>query len=343
MSDDPARRLEQHFRDEIRQGLADAPSYEDLAAYVEGRLDPEARALLEERLAGDEVLRAEVDDLRALQAQLARGRVLAWRPARVATLAALAAGLALLAFWLRPPEPGLPSVAPSGPPVVAALQDGGVRLTLSADGTVSGLPAPDAHARAVVADALHGTLPAPSGLEALRPRAGTLMGTAPEAVFAPVAPLGVRVAGDRPTFRWTARPGARRYEVAVFDQELRRQLASGPVEGTAWTPATPLARGRVFLWQVTALDGGPRLTAPAPPEPEARFEVAAPAVLDAVARARAAAPGSQLLAALAFVEAGLLDDADAALRALAAQNAGSPELARLQARLDALRGRPAPR
>ena len=142
---------------------------------------------------------------------------------------------------------------------------------------------------------------------------------------------------DRPTFRWSAHPDARRYEVAVFDQDLRRQLASGPVEGTDWTPAKPLARGRTYLWQVTALAGRERVTAPAPPAPEARFEVASSAVLAEVEHERAQAPTSHLVAALAFVQAGLLDDAEDELRALAADNPGSPEVTRLREALRTLR------
>lgn len=335
---DATRQLEDFFRDEARLALADAPSFEDLVAYVEDSLPPEARALLEERLAGDEVLRAEVEDLRALRAAMAPRRRAAWPPMKIAPWMGLAAVFALLAFWLAfPGSPARPpATPPASPAAVAALKDGDLRLALASDGSVAGLPAADAHTRAVVGDALRGTLPAPQGLEPLRPAAGTLMGTAPPAAFVPRSPLGVRVGADRPLFRWTARPGARTYEVAVFDQDLRRRLGSGPVTGLEWTPARPLERGRVYLWQVTALDGGPRLTAPAPPAPEARFEVAAPAVMDQVARARAVAPGSHLVAALALVEAGLLDEAEGELRALAAENPAAPEVARLQALLAAL-------
>jgi hypothetical protein len=88
---------------------------------------------------------------------------------------------------------------------------------------------------------------------------------------------------------------------------------------------------------VTALAGGRRITAPAPPAPEARFEVAAAEVLAAVEARRAQAPASHLVAVIALVEAGLLDDADAELGALAADNPGSPEVARLRESLARLR------
>jgi hypothetical protein len=67
--------------------------------------------------------------------------------------------------------------------------------------------------------------------------------------------------------------------------------------------------------------------------------VANPALLAEVERRRAAVPGSHLVSGLAYAEAGLLDDAEVELRALAAENPGSPEAARLLAALRGLRGR----
>src|SRR5262245_22575171 len=109
MSRDPAddrRRLEAFFRDELRQATAEAPSFDELAAYVDGRLDPEARALLEERLAADPALRQEVEELKEIRDQLRGSPVAAARQRRVA-LAGLAAAAALLGvvLWLRPPTP----------------------------------------------------------------------------------------------------------------------------------------------------------------------------------------------------------------------------------------------
>ena len=339
--DDAKRELEEFFRDEMRLARAESPGFEELAAYVEGRLDPQASALLEERMEADATLRQEVEDLRTLRAQMARPRStaprqLAWR------IGLLAAAAAAVFLWLRPSTvkaPGGPSVPPSPAPV-AALKDGGLRLALSAGGALSGAPSLEPSLRDAVAAALRGALPAPPSLEALSGGGGTLMGAGPgPADFAPVSPLATRVLADQPTFRWTPHPRARAYEVAVFDSDLRRQLASGPVAAAEWRPAKALPRGRTYLWQVTALAGGERVTVPVPPAPEARFEVAGDAVLSEVDRRRASAPGSHLVAAIAFVEAGLLDDAEPELRALAADNPDSPEARRLLDALNRLRRR----
>jgi hypothetical protein len=98
-----------------------------------------------------------------------------------------------------------------------------------------------------------------------------------------------------------------------------------------------LARGRTYLWQVTALAGGRRITAPAPPAPEARFEVAGAEVLATVEARRAQAAASHLVAVIALVEAGLLDEAETEVAALAVDNPGSPEVDRLRESLAALR------
>ena len=338
---DDRRRLEAFFRDELRRATAEAPSFHELAAYVEDRLDPGGRAELEERLAADPALREEVDDLREVREQMRRSRPAA-RPRRSLALAGLAAAAALagVALWLRPPpQPG----SPRGPSSLAAapsvmLKDGDLVWALSPDGAVSGLPALDAGLRDAVAGALRGEWPAPQGLQSLQTGPLALLGASDDGgSFAPQAPLGTRVSSDRPTFRWSPRPGARSYEVSVFDEDLRKAAGSGPVTGSQWTPERPLPRGRAYLWQVAAVTDHGRLTAPAPPAPEARFEVVDARVLADLERRRAAAPGSRLLASVVFVQAGLLDDADGELRALAADNPGSPQVARLRESLHALR------
>jgi hypothetical protein len=336
-------RLVEFFRDELRRAAVEEPSFDELAAYVEGRLGPEERAELEERLAAEPELRREADDLRELSDQMRRPRALTTskraRPMALAGLGA-AAAVAAVVLWVRSERPpasgGGARVAPSPAPI-AMLKDGAWRPALSASGAVSGLPALDPGVRDAVAGALRGRLPAPQGLESLRSGPVALMGGIPDATFAPLGPLGTRVADERPTLRWAPLRGARSYEAAVFDTELRRVAASGAIAGTEWRPERALPRGRTYLWQVSASTAAGRVTVPSPPAPEARFEIAGSRVLAEVERRRAAAPGSHLVATLALIEAGLLDDAEAELRALAAENPGSPEVARLSASLEDLR------
>ena len=345
MSDDRgrgSRELAGILRDDLRRAEVESPSFERLVDYVEGRLTHEEREELEERLADDAVLRAEVDGLRELHGQMGGRPAAAPRRSWVLAGLAAAAAMAAIALWLRPapPQRGRDGGSPA-PAAVADLRDGDLRVVLAADGSVSGLPALDPARRAAVAEALRGALPRPRDLDALRGGPRALMGSAASpGAFAPQAPVGTRIGTGRPVFRWTAHPDARTYEVSVFDRELRPQAASGPVSGTEWQPPQALAPGRVYLWQVTAQTPRGRLSVPAPPAPEARFEVADASVLAEVARGRAEAPGSHLVAALVLVEKGLLDEAGVELQALADENRDAPAAERLLLALRGLRLEP---
>src|SRR6185436_19791044 len=100
----------------------------------------------------------------------------------------------------------------------------------------------------------------------------TLMAPAGERTsFGVTSPVGTMVRSDRPTFRWQPHPDARAYVVAVFDEGLDRVTGSAAVREREWTVTVPLRRGRTYVWQVTAVTAGGRQTAPAPPDPEARF------------------------------------------------------------------------
>jgi hypothetical protein len=343
MSDDretDRQRLEGFFRDELREAEAEAPTFDELAAYVEGRLSPLERAELEERFADDLTLRREVELLRELHNQLARPQA-PMRQSRAWMGLVAAAAVAAIASWLvlRPGQkPGATVPAPPSPAPIAAWDDGGARVVLSADGAVAGLPGLDPDLRSSVAAAMRGQLPSPSGLDSLRTGRSALMGRGEDAApFAPEAPVGTRVPTPRPTFRWSRHPDATAYEVKVFDRDFNEQAASGPIHATEWQPPRPLAAGRVLLWQVTARTSRGRVSVPAAPQPEARFEVADGARMARVASRREAAPSSHLVAALAFLEAGLLDDAGTELAALAAANPSEPQVSALRDRLRGMR------
>jgi hypothetical protein len=250
----------------------------------------------------------------------------------LASGAAAAAAAAVFVLWTRPSPDASREVAPplTVKPVLATLQDAGGPWVLGGDGSLSRSTDLDPRARQGIVAALRdGVLPSPGGLTALTGESGALLGPASSAAFAVLSPVGTRVLSDRPTFRWTARPGAASYEVAVFDTDLHRQAASGALTATEWMPPRSLGRGRTYLWQVTARGEGGRSTSPAPPAPEARFEVATAALVAEVEGRRAVAPASHLLGAVVLTEAGLLDDARAELDLLAAQNPASPEIERL--------------
>ena len=256
-----------------------------------------------------------------------------------------ALGAAAAIAWVMTPAAG---PAPESGPRVADgtdapprhdLRDGELRLVVDADGRLSGLPAgvPD-EARAEAELALSGAMPPSTVLNGLRGPAGALMGGTPDAaVFGPLSPVGTVVESDRPLFRWSAMPGASRYQVAIVDARFEEVARSEAVTGTEWTPARPLPRGVTLSWQLTATTARGAVQAPVPPAPEARFRVADARTAASLDDARRAARGSHLLLALAYRRAGVVDAMNTELEALGRENPDSPAVAALAASLRAER------
>jgi hypothetical protein len=353
MKDDPESALARSFRESLLVAETEAPSFEDVSAYVDGRLTGEALALFEERLSDDPLLQAEVHDLRALREEMARPRrtgVAAW-PYLAAAAALLAAVAGLLVVYAKPRTTTLsgpiarratPDGATAGgnaPAVVAAVHDGPGSIELRTDGTLRGVPVPEELTPSIVRALRDGAVAVPPLRADLAVSRVTAMGSSSAAVarFAPVAPLSTLVRSDRPTLRWSAHPQARSYEVSVFDLDLEPVASSGAIKATEWTPAAPLRRSRTYLWQVRAVLPAGSETVPAPPEAEARFHVASAAAAGRVDAALAS--GSALAAGVALAEGGFLDEAAARFDGLAEANPGSPEVERLRAALAASRRR----
>jgi hypothetical protein len=348
MKDDPESALARSFRESLLVAETEAPSFEDVSAYVDGRLTGEALALFEERLSDDQLLQAEVRDLRTLREEMARPRrtaVAAWTYlAAAAVLLAAIAGL--LVVYAKPRTTTLsgpiarratPDGAGAAPAVVATVHDGAGSIQLRTDGTLHGLPVPQELTPSVVRALRDGAVTVPALRADLAFSRVTAMGS-PSAVvarFAPLAPLSTIVRSDRPTLRWSVHPRARSYEVSVFDLDLEPVASSGAIKATEWTPAAPLRRSRTYLWQVRAVLPTGSETVPAPPEAEARFHVASAAAAERVDAALAS--GSALAAGVALAEGGFLDEAAARFDELAAANPGSAEVERLRAALGASR------
>lgn len=327
------RHLEVSFRERLSAAETDGPGSDEVAAYVDGSMEPAERAAFEEMLAADPALRDEVADLEELRDVLRREA----RPSRPwaawAGLAA-AAGLATLLVWrARTPASG-PAPAPpaNAPAAIVTLRDGGREVTLSGDGSVAGLPGvPVEVTRAVVAALRDGALSRPEALGPLRGAASTLLGTGTAAAFRLTAPVATVVRSDRPTLRWTPHPRARGYEVVVFSEEQVRVAGVRAAGVTETTLPASLERGRTYLWQVAALTPEGRIVAPAPPEPEARFRVLGMAESAALESALRAAGDSDLAAGILLARGGVRDEAEARLARLLAANPDSAEAARLLA------------
>jgi hypothetical protein len=116
------------------------------------------------------------------------------------------------------------------------------------------------------------------------------------------------------------------YKVIITDLRANYKVAadSPDLPNTEWRVDRPLARGRVYTWQVTARTNGEPVKAPPRDAPEARFGVLEMEKVDELAQARRDYAGRHLTLGLLYAHAGLLDDAERELQALIAANPESP-------------------
>jgi hypothetical protein len=242
------------------------------------------------------------------------------------------------------PAPSSPEPVPSPPEAAAAvaqLNDGGGRLTLDREGTLSGADGlPHAYRemlKGALADRRIERSPQLNGLS--RPGSSLMSSDASGAEFSVLDPAGSVLLTDRPTFRWSELEGATGYVVEVYDAGFNLVATSPRLDARSWSAPRTLPRGKVYSWQVTAFKDGQEIKSPRPPAPQAKFRVLDRAKADELARARRAYPSSHLTLGLLYARAGLLKEAEQELRLLQRANPDS-ELARgLLRRVQALRRR----
>lgn len=290
------------------------------------------------------------------------------QPLRTAALVAIAASLAFFILWVsspgRPPvdtehasgasstpsgvSQGAPPAPTAAAPAAAAsaaavtLRDAGGEVSLLANGELRGLEGLEASHQSAVQFALaKGRLEIPLRADALAASAGALRASGDAATAASsteptlrvVKPLATAVRTRRPTFEWTAIPGASSYRVRIANASLDPVVESPELKTTTWTPEAPLPPGHVLMWQVEAQTPRGPVVAPAPPAAEARILVLDSHNAEALRRELAAAKASDLAAAVALARFGVLDEADAALARLAAANANAEAVTRLRRQL----------
>jgi hypothetical protein len=151
----------------------------------------------------------------------------------------------------------------------------------------------------------------PAELAQLKNQSGKLMGGDPEQVpFALAAPVGIIIQSDRPRFAWRALAGATSYSVNVYDTNYGPVAASPPLAETVWQIDRPLARGKTYLWQVTAVKDGQEIKSPVRPAPDARFKILEAQKLSEIAEAKRRFPDSPLVIGILYARAGLLAEAE---------------------------------
>ena len=230
----------------------------------------------------------------------------------------------------RTPQPapvrtGPPPVAPAQPSAtLVAVNDGPSRVAIDNRGRVEGLDLLSPEDRQAVRDALLSRrVERPDTLAGLEAKTGTLMGAPGAPTFGLQSPLGKVVRTATPTFRWQPLEGAASYTVNVYDTDFNKVATAGALGAAEWTPGQALERGRLYTWQVTAVKDGQEITSPAPPAPEAKFRILDDAQNRRLERAERLHRDSHLTLGVLYAQAGLLDEAERELQALADANPDS--------------------
>lgn len=167
----------------------------------------------------------------------------------------------------------------------------------------------------------------------LKQGSGELMGPGSGVPFALGSPVGIAVESNRPSFRWSKLADADNYRVEVYDEAFNRVAQSPVLKTNSWTPSDPLPRGKSFRWQVTASKGDKEVKSPIRPAPDARFTVISSASAAEISAARRTNGTSHLVMGIAYAKAGLLSKAEREFKALVRQNPSSPIAKRLLAQV----------
>ena len=207
-------------------------------------------------------------------------------------------------------EPSMPASTPVA--LVAELRDGGAVLSLDQEGKLSGADAlPPAYQHLVKKTLSTQRIERSSQLQGLTRPPSALMGSSDQAKdFSVLEPAGNVLLSNQPAFRWSALAGATTYVVEVYDEQFKLVASSPQLTGRSWTITQPLARGKIYSWQVKASKDGAEITTPRPPAPQAKFRVLDETKANEIARARRAYATSHLTLGLLYAEAGLLKEAE---------------------------------
>ncbi len=218
------------------------------------------------------------------------------------------------------------SLEPEGPDgstvneseITVKLNDGGNIVTMDAEGTVRGLESfPEQYRQAVKQVLETGRVSRPPVIAQLRGGPETTMaGNTDGSGFRLLSPIGVIVQTTQPTFRWAPFRDAIAYEVSVSDVG-GDVIEVATVSGTGWRPATPLARGRVYHWQIRAMTkDGREVKSPPVGQPDAKFSVLDQNKFNEIERARKTYSSSHLVLGTIYAKAGLINEARREFRAL---------------------------
>ncbi len=160
---------------------------------------------------------------------------------------------------------------------VAKLKDGGGEVTIDKSGRVTGIDNVSETSRQYIARAALSEQIQPADvLRRLSGQQSGLRGDGNNAkAFKLFYPSRRVVTEDKPTFKWESLSGVTSYRVYVLDAngDQVTQSEELPATQTQWKPPSPLRRGQIFSWVVTALIDGKEIVSPSASAPEVKFAI----------------------------------------------------------------------
>lgn len=158
-----------------------------------------------------------------------------------------------------------------------SLNDSGRRIFFDGAGGISGLDKLPPSVRKSVTEALLASdINRPVALDEIIVGSSALRGAGGDkSPFRLISPNRTMLEEDRPIFRWEPLRGATGYQVHIAALGSREVLSSANLSSDVaqWIPETPLKRGAVYKWAVTAIVNGEEISSPAASAPEARFGI----------------------------------------------------------------------
>lgn len=160
---------------------------------------------------------------------------------------------------------------------VAKLNDGGGEVTIDKSGRVTGLDNVSEISQQYIARAALSEQIQPA--DVLRRLSGQQSGLRGDGnngkAFKLLYPSRRVVTEDKPTFKWESLSGVTSYRVYILDANSDQVAQSEelPPTQTQWKPPTPLRRGQIFSWVVTALIDGKEIVSPSASAPEVKFAI----------------------------------------------------------------------
>ena len=235
----------------------------------------------------------------------------------------------------KPPSgTGKPNVVESG--IAVKIKDGQRDIEVGPAGQIRGIDHLTQSLNSLAGLALLSGRPVTLPQLRLNSQGPALMGPSTDESFELSGPLGSAVTSDRPEFKWQAMAGAAKYHITLRDSSTNQQQ-SGETSETHWSPPQPLARGRLYYWQVKTEKEGREILSPLPTRPPARFWVLTSKDLDRLALIKRSHADSHLVLGVVYAKLGLIDDAIAEFRILSSQNPGSKPIQEIVDYLGSLR------